>query len=157
MAIRLDLQNNEVRGIHIRGGLHLLIGILNLRSVWSRHGRQIAIVIVIIVEHATIAAVRLNNVAIFVIVKSNEVAVAALNPPDLAVVWLTAIGSVRESAIVSLRIQPLLEIRPLAINSFCRAGDRKARPQKSAYAAIRSKQSIILVCANREIGNGCVE
>ena len=141
-TIRLVFLDNQVRGINIGHPvgdiIRVLINVINLHLVGQRHGNQVTILVINIIQNPSIACVGGDDVPINVVFKPDEIAIAALNAADFAITRLGGIGDVLITVIITLAVLPCVQIRPLARKCSNRIGSLG----ECAGAAIGSGQGI---------------
>ena len=113
-AIRLVFLDNQVRRIKRAAICHRLRGVLiNVRTgggVGQRNGYQISVLVVIIRQTTAIPAVSVNDVAVDVIIKTQVISIAALNPRYFSETWLCGVRSEGERVVIAATVRPLLQV-----------------------------------------------
>src|SRR5207249_4113426 len=116
-AIRLNFARQQMCRVRVSDGIRgeclALVFVFDLGGVRQRDRSQVPKAVVIIMDAAAITGVGLDNVAINVVIESEEIAVAALNSPDQTIVERIGILPVRKGVAVASIVLPPGEVRPL--------------------------------------------
>ena len=134
----------------------VLVSVVDLRFIGQRHGDEVPVIVVIVIEQSSVAGHGLDDVGKHVEIEFEEIAVAALDAAQLPIIGLGVVHLVAEHETVAVRVRPRLEIGAGAVESARAAGHREGHHLESAHAAIGADEVVIGGTAN-QIGDVVVE